>query len=356
MANRFWNDKRVLVTGADGFIGSHLVEELLRRGARVTAFTRSTSRHGTSQIELKHLNSVAGQLQRVIAGSVSSPETTRLIEDAAPQVIMHLAAEAYVPRSFQHPEEVFAVNATGTLYVLEAARRLPQLERLLVTSSSEVYGTALGDHAIDESHPLNPTSPYAASKAAADRLAYSYRNTWNMPIAIIRPFNCYGPRHVYDVIPKFIKLALEGEDLTVYGTGGQRRDFTYVTDIVRGFLLMGSNPKAIGEVVNFGSGVSHSIAYTAERIVALAESKSRIVNDRARPAEVHHLLCDASKANRLFGWKPEVELEEGLKRNIAWMRAQRGPHPTGVSARTVQSGVDLSKLDPAGSALRSLSS
>ncbi len=323
MIDEFWYNKRVLVTGADGFIGSHLVEELLRRKARVTAFTRSTSTHGTSQIELKHLKSVAGELERVIAGSVSSPETTRIIEDAAPDVIMHLAAEAYVPRSFEHPEEVFAVNAMGTLYVLEAARRLPRLERVLVTSSSEIYGTALGDRAIDESHPLNPTSPYAASKAAADRLAYSYRDTWKMPIAIIRPFNCYGPRHVYDVIPKFIKLALEDRDLTIYGSGEQRRDFTFVTDMVRGFLLMGSHPKAIGEVVNFGSGVSHSIAHTAELIVALAGSSSRIVNNTARLAEVNHLRCDAAKAGRLFGWKPEVDLEEGLKMNIEWVRMQR---------------------------------
>ena len=134
MADQFWNGKRVLVTGADGFMGSHLVEELLRHQARVIAFTRSTSTHGTSQIKLKHLGGVAAELERVIAGNVSSPETTRIIEDAAPDVIMHLAAEAYVPRSFEHPEEVFAVNATGTLYVLEAARRLPKLERIVVTS------------------------------------------------------------------------------------------------------------------------------------------------------------------------------------------------------------------------------
>jgi NDP-hexose 4,6-dehydratase len=321
MADHFWNGKRVLVTGADGFMGSHLVEELLRQQAKVIAFTRSTSTHGTSQIKLKHLGPVASQLERVIAGNVASPETTRIIEDAAPDVIMHLAAEAYVPRSFEHPEEVFAVNATGTLYVLEAARRLPKLERVVVTSSSEVYGSALGDKPIDENHPLNPTSPYAASKVAADRLAYSYRDTWGMPIAIIRPFNFYGPRHVYDVIPKFIKLALEGKDLTVYGSGEQRRDFTFVTDTVRGFLLMGSHPQAIGQVVNFGSGVSHSIAHTAERIVALTGSKSRITKDMARLAEVGHLLCDAGRAKQLFGWQPEVDLEQGLERNIEWMRA-----------------------------------
>jgi nucleoside-diphosphate-sugar epimerase len=317
-----FRDKRVLVTGADGFVGSHLVEALLRGGARVTAFTRSTSTHGTSELRLRNLSHVVAELEQVIAANVANPETTRIIQDSAPDVILHLAAEAYVPRSFERPEEVFGVNATGTLYVLEAARRLPKLERVVITSSSEVYGTAVGDQPIHEDHPLNPTSPYAASKAAADRLAYAYRVTFGLPIAIIRPFNCYGPRHTYDVIPKFIRLALADEDLTVYGDGDQRRDFTYVEDTVRGFLLMGAHPAAVGEIVNFGSGQSYSIRHTAERIVALSGSTSRIVHDRARLAEVKHLLCDHSRAERLFGWKPVIDLDEGLRRNIAWERAR----------------------------------
>jgi nucleoside-diphosphate-sugar epimerase len=299
------------------------VERLLELGALVTAFTRSTSTHGTSQIALRNLAHVASELEQIIAANIASPETTRIIEDAAPQVILHLAAEAYVPRSFEHPEQVFAVNANGTLYVLEAARRLPKLDRVVVTSSSEVYGSAQFDRPIDENHPLNPTSPYAASKAAADRLAYSYRVTFGLPVAIIRPFNFYGPRHTYDVIPKFIKLALAGRDLTVYGDGEQRRDFTYVEDTVRGFLLMGSHPAAVGEVVNFGSGRSYSIKHTAERIVALTGSTSHIVYDMARLAEVNHLLCDASRALKLFGWKAEVDLDEGLKRNIAWEQSKQ---------------------------------
>lgn len=323
MLEQHWQGKRVLVTGADGFMGSHLSEGLVRRGARVIAFTRSTSTNGTSELRLRNLDLAATDIDQVIAGNITTPETARIIEDTAPDVIFHLAAEAYVPRSFERPEEVFAANATGTLYVLEAARRLPKLERLVITSSSEVYGTAVNDRPIDEDHPLNPTSPYAASKVAADRLAYSYRVTYGMPIAIIRPFNFYGPRHTYDVIPKFIRLALAGEDLTVYGDGQQRRDFTYVEDTMRGFLAMGSHPEAVGQVVNFGSGQSYTIAHTAERIVALSGSKSRITYDRARLAEVNHLLCDASKAGRLFGWRAEVSLDEGLTRNIEWERNRR---------------------------------
>lgn len=318
-----YKGKRVLVTGADGFIGSHLVEALLDAGARVVAFTRSTSRHGTSQIELRNLREAAARLEGVLAGNLAQWETVSLLESAAPDVIFHLAAEAYVPRSFDQPAEVFAVNGTGTLHVLEAARRLKNLERVVVTSSSEIYGTARDDGPIDEDHALRPTSPYAASKVATDRLAYSYWFTYGLPVSIIRPFNTYGPRHVYDVIPKFIRLALAGDDLTVHGTGEQCRDFTFVDDTVRGFLLMGAHPAAVGEAVNFGSGKSHSIRRTAELIKELTGSACRIVHDERRLAEVKHLLCDASKAKRLFGWEATVDLEEGIRRNVAWERARR---------------------------------
>jgi nucleoside-diphosphate-sugar epimerase len=314
-----WRGKRVLVTGSDGFMGSHLVERLVHLGATVTAFTRGTSTHGTSQLSLKNLPAATG-VERVIAGNVANPETTRIIEDAEPDIILHLAAEAYVQRSFDHPAEVFAVNAVGTLHVLEAARRLPKLERVVITSSSEVYGSMVRNDAINEDHPLNPTSPYAASKVAADRLGYSYITTYGIPISIIRPFNFYGPRHTYDVIPKFIRLALRGEDLTVYGTGLQRRDFTYVDDMARAFLLMASHPAAVGQVVNFGSGRSHAIGEIAERIVSLTGAGSRIVHDHARLAEVDHLICDARKAFDLFEWRAMTSIEDGLRQNIEWER------------------------------------
>lgn len=322
MTDSYWTQKRVLVTGADGFVGSHLCEALVARGARVIAFTRGTSHHGTAQLALRNLGGLVDRLAGVIAGNLAHAETTRLIRDAEPDVIMHLAAEAYVPKSFDQPGEVFAVNGTGTLHVLEAARALPKLERCVVTSSSEIYGTAVGDRPIDEHHPLNPTSPYAASKVATDRLAYSYRVTFGLPIAIIRPFNTFGPRHTYDVIPKFIRLALAGKDLTVHGTGSQGRDFSYVDDTVRGFLLMGSHPAAVGEAINFGAGRSYSIQHTAERIIALSGSPSRIVHVEHRLAEVKLLLCDSSKARQLLGWSPEVDFDEGLRRNIAWERTR----------------------------------
>jgi nucleoside-diphosphate-sugar epimerase len=322
MSEEDWAGKRVLVTGADGFIGSHLVEALVHRRARVLAFTRGTSTHGTGQCTWRNLGVVGGLLERVITGNVAQAETTHIIQDLAPDVIFHLAAEAYVPRSFERPGEVFAANATGTLHVLEAARRLPRLQRVVITSSSEVYGTAQDDRPISEDHPLNPTSPYAASKVAADRLAYSYHITFGLPTAIIRPFNTFGPRHTYDVIPQFIKCALGGEELTVHGCGNQRRDFMYVEDAVAGFLLMGEHSHAVGEVVNFGTGQSYSIRHTAERIVALCGGRSQIVHDQTRRAEVQCLLCDATKARGLFGWQPKIEFEEGLRRNIAAERAK----------------------------------
>ena len=148
-----------------------------------------------------------------------------------------MAANAYVPYSFEHPLEVNEANVVGTLNILEATRQLKGIEKIICTSSSEVYGTALAKK-INEDHPLNPTSPYAASKAAADRYCFSYIQTYNLPITIIRPFNTYGPRHTYDVIPKFIKMAINNKDITIHGDGKQSRDLTYVSDAVNAFLLV----------------------------------------------------------------------------------------------------------------------
>jgi nucleoside-diphosphate-sugar epimerase len=225
-----------------------------------------------------------------------------------------------VPNSFEHPREVIESNFWGTINVLEAVRGLPKTRRVVCTSSSEIYGTA--HYApIDEDHPLNPSSPYAASKAAADRAAYAYFNTYHLPIAIIRPFNTYGPRHTYDVIPKFIRLALEGKPLTLHGNGLQTRDFTYVDDMVEAFLVMGRHEKAVGRAVNFGTGKDVSIKKTAESIKRISQSRSPIVHIAHRVSEVHRLVCDNRLAKRLFGWKPRVTLEAGLKANIAWARA-----------------------------------
>jgi dTDP-glucose 4,6-dehydratase len=309
----------VLLTGADGFLGSHLTERLLSLGSTVAVLVRPSSVVGTAGHALRNLAGVKDQLDRIIAADVAGSDAVAAMIDWQPERIMHLAADAYVERSFDHPAEVMRSNLDGTLRVLEAARRCSRLERIVVTSSSEIYGDAQTP-AIDEDHPLAPTSPYAASKVAADRLAYAYHRTYGLPVAIIRPFNTFGPRHPYDVIPKFIARALRNEPLVIYGSGEQSRDFTYVDDTVQAFLTMGDHPEAIGRAVNFGTGVATTIRTLAERVVALAGSHSPIEHGPVRMAEVSRLCCDHGLATRLFGWRPRVSLDEGLSRSIAWAR------------------------------------
>jgi dTDP-glucose 4,6-dehydratase len=309
------------VTGAGGFIGSHLTEALVGRGAEVSVFVKGDSQNTFRKSRLHNLDAVQDKLKQVIKGNIGSDDCKAQIKDNDPEIIFHLAAEAYVPFSFDHPIETLETNLIGTLNVLHAAMDLKGLKQVVCTSSSEVYGTAEKDR-IDEGHPLNPTSPYAASKAAADRYCYSYWKTYGLPIAIIRPFNTYGPRHTYDVIPKFIQLALENKPLTVYGSGEQSRDFTYVSDTVEGFLCMGSRKEAVGRAVNFGNGKDYSINQVAELVKKLSGSSSEIVHIDERKAEVKRLICDNGLAKKLFGWEPKVSLEEGIGRNIEWEKQQ----------------------------------
>lgn len=314
-----FNGRSVLVTGADGFMGSHLTERLLGLGAEVSVLVRPRSVTGTVGADFRNLGPVAAQLHRVFATDVAGPDAEAAISDLSPSVIFHLAADAYVERSFSHPREVLRTNMDGTMTVLEAARRNPAIERVVVTSSSEVYGPAQSEQMTEE-HPLQPTSPYAASKVAADRMAMAYHRTYGTPVSIIRPFNTYGPRHVYDVIPKFIARALASEPLLVFGDGEQSRDFTYVGDMVEAFLCMGAHPEAVGQVVHFGSGQAITIASLAEAVASAVGGDVRIERAPARAAEVARLCCDASRAASLLGWTPKTSLPEGLARNVAWMR------------------------------------
>lgn len=315
--NGFFQGKRVLVTGADGFIGSHLTERLLSLGAEVSVYVRGSSQNGTTKFQLKNIRHLQARLSQIITGNIANTDSISLIRENSPQIIFHLAADAYVPKSFKHPFEVTETNLIGTINVLNSIMELPEIEQAVLTSSSEIYGTAQYVP-INEEHPLNPTSPYAASKVAADRYCYAYWKTYNLPVSIIRPFNTYGPRHTYDVVPKFISMALEGMDLTVHGDGGQSRDFTYVTDMVEAFLLMGSDRKTVGQAINFGTGRAVTIKDLAEMIVRLSGSKSRIVHQPDRLAQVQCLLCDYRKGKELLGWEPTVPIEQGLEMNIAW--------------------------------------
>ncbi|MFH0832252.1 MAG: GDP-mannose 4,6-dehydratase [Candidatus Aenigmatarchaeota archaeon] len=308
-------NKRVLVTGADGFIGSHLTEKLVDLGCDVSIFVYSPS--DPTQFKLRNIPHLAGKI-KVLIGNIANRDSIGIIKKVEPEIIFHLAADAYVPNSFEHPMDVMETNLVGTLNVLHAAMDL-NADQIVCTSSSEVYGTPKYVP-IDEDHPMNPAHPYGASKVAADRYAYSYCNTYHLPISIIRPFNTYGPRHTYDVIPKFISLALQGKDLTIHGNGEQTRDFTYVSDMVNAFITMGTNKKAIGEAVNFGTGKETSINELAQKVVEMTGSSSKIIHIPDRTAEVQRLCCDYSKANKLFGWEPKVMLSEGIKLNIEWVK------------------------------------
>jgi len=313
MNENFWQGKNVLVTGADGFIGSHLTEKLLSLGANVSVFVNLP--YPFRPRNLMHLQH---QLKQVIVGDIGGQDAIKLIKQNNPDIILHLAAEAQVNFSFDHPREVMRTNVIGTINVLDAALDL-NIERIVCTSSSEVYGTAQYVP-IDEKHPLNPVTPYAASKAAADRYCFTYFTTYKVPVAVIRPFNTFGPRHTYDVIPFFINKALKSEPLPVYDDGSQTRDFTYVDDMVDAFLVMSSDKKAVGEFVNFGTGKETSIKNIADMIIKFSGTSSTIKFVQGRPADVKRLCCDYTKAKNLFRWKPKVPLEEGLKRNIVWAR------------------------------------
>ncbi|MFA5133809.1 MAG: GDP-mannose 4,6-dehydratase [Patescibacteria group bacterium] len=312
-------NKKVLVTGADGFMGSHLTEALVNAGAEVSVYVRGSSVNGTTKYTLKNIAHLEKKLKNIITGDIASRDAIQLISQNKPQIIFHLAADAYVPNSFEHPIEVKETNLDGTLNVFHAAMAIDGLEQVVITSSSEIYGTCTGS--ISEDHPMNPSSPYGASKAAADRFGFAYWNTYKLPIAIIRPFNTYGPRHTYDVIPKFIRLALEEKPMTVYGNGEQTRDLVYVDDMVRAFMIMGTDKKAIGQAVNFGTGKDVKIIDIARKIKEYSGSNSEIQFLPARTSEVGKLLCDYGKAKNLFGWEPTISIDEGIKKNIEWARA-----------------------------------
>ena len=319
----FYQGKKVLVTGADGFIGSHLTERLVNYGANVIIFVKdNTLLHGSNLPKLNNLSHLKDKL-KILSGNISSYDFVNLIKKEKPEIIFHLAADAYVNKSFLQPREVIQTNVDGTLNVLHAClneemKPAEFIKRIVVTSSSEVYGTY--DSPIKEDFELKPSSPYGASKAAADRLSYSYYNTYNLPISIIRPFNTYGPRHTYDAPPKFISLALDGKDITIFGDGEQSRDLMYVDDTVDGFLIMGMNEKAIGEAVNFGTGKDTKIIDLARKVIEISKSNSKISHLPPRLSEVQRLCCNNSKAKELFSWQPKVSIDEGLRKNIEWVK------------------------------------
>jgi NAD dependent epimerase/dehydratase len=312
--------KKVLVTGAGGFIGSHLTEELVRRGHSVRVLVRYNSRDdrgNLADLPLEVLSSV--EIER---GDLKDHGAVRKAVEGR-EWVLHLGALIAIPYSYQNPHDVVQTNVLGTAHVLDACRASDTLERVILTSTSEVYGTAQRVP-IDEHHPLQGQSPYAATKIAADALGESYHRAFGLPVAILRPFNTFGPRQsARAIIPTIISQALARPEVKL-GRLDPRRDLTYVKDTVAGFVAIASCDAALGRVVNIGRGEDISIGELVELIGRRLgrEITVRSEQERHRPAksEVERLLAGTALAQALWGWKPRYSLESGLDETIDWVR------------------------------------
>jgi NAD dependent epimerase/dehydratase len=322
-------DKKIMVTGAGGFIGSHLVEKLVRLGSRVKCFVRYNSRGDFGFIETLPLD-IRESLE-VISGDLRDYNA---VYDASKgvEVIFHLGALISIPYSYIHPRENIETNVIGTFNVLSAARE-NGIIKIVHTSSSEVYGTAQYVP-IDEKHMLQGQSPYSASKIGADKIAESFYLSFGLPVATIRPFNTFGPRQsTRAVIPTIITQALTKEKILL-GSLHPTRDYTYVQDLIEAFIKMAKSPDSIGEVVNVGSNYEISIGDLAKKIIGLTGRNVEIANDpaRLRPAnsEVERLWCNNIKAKKLLDWEPKISLDTGLKETIEWISTRINNYKTDI--------------------------
>jgi NAD dependent epimerase/dehydratase len=328
----FWYGKKVLVTGAGGFIGSHLVEKLVSEGAQVKAFVRYNSRGDPGL--LGHLPAEVQNAAEIVAGDLCDLSAIEMAMKEV-QVVYHLGALIAIPYSYLHPAEVIKTNVLGTLNVLLAARAAG-VERLIHTSTSEVYGTAL-QVPITEDHPLQGQSPYSASKIGADKIAESFYCAYDLPVVTIRPFNTYGPRQsARAVIPTIITQVLAGGKVRI-GNLETRRDFTYVGDTVSGFLRGGEATGVEGQTFNLGTGSEISIRDLLEHIGQIAGRTIDIEVDpqRLRPtkSEVQRLLSDNTRARQALAWSPAVPLADGLECTYEWIREHQHIYQPGVYAR-----------------------
>ncbi len=313
-------NKKILVTGADGFIVSHLAEMILEEGCQVNAFVYYNSFNSWGWLDSISEEKLSGI--EIFAGDIRDPSGMRSALKNI-DVVFHLAALIAIPFSYHSPDSYIDTNIKGTLNVLQACRDY-NIERVIVTSTSEVYGTAQYVP-IDEKHPFQAQSPYSATKIGADAIAESFHTSFELPVTIARPFNTYGPRQsARAVIPTIITQLLNGSKEVKLGSIHPTRDLNYVQDVCRGFIALAKNDEAIGKVVNIGSGKEISIGDLAKLIIKQINPNATMVTEdiRKRPdkSEVERLLCDNSLMKKLTGWKPEVSLKEGLMETIEWFK------------------------------------
>ena len=313
-------NRRILVTGADGFIGSHLVESLLNENCQIRAFTYYNSFNSWgwldtfSKDKLKNIE--------IFPGDVRDPSGVRVAIKNV-NVVFHLAALIAIPFSYHSPDSYIETNIKGTLNVLQACREY-NVEKVIITSTSEVYGTAQYVP-IDEKHSLRAQSPYSASKIGADKIAESFFCSFGTPIVIARPFNTYGPRQsARAIIPTIITQLINGNENIVLGSLHPIRDFNYVSDICKGLIALAKSDEAIGKEVNIGSGTQISTGTIANLLIELTASKAKIISEdvRKRPdkSEVERLVCNNGLMKEITGWEPETPLKEGLLKTTEWFK------------------------------------
>jgi dTDP-glucose 4,6-dehydratase len=322
-----FTNKRVLVTGAGGFIGSHLAERLVADGARVRALVHYNALG--KQGWLDH-SSVLKEMD-VIAGDICDRDSVRQVMQDT-DIVFHLAALIAIPYSYNAPASYVRTNVEGTLNILQAARDLG-VQRVLHTSTSEVYGTARRVP-IDEEHPLQGQSPYSASKIGADKMAEAFHLSFQLPVVTVRPFNTFGPRQsARAVIPTIITQCMSGQTVNL-GNLHPTRDLNFVGNIVEGYLLAAETPSAVGQTINLGSGREISIGDLAKLIGKITGKPIQITTEsqRVRPenSEVERLLADNARAQKLLGWKPHLSLEDGLKLTVDWIRENLAHYTPGA--------------------------
>lgn len=312
-----WKSQSVLITGAGGFIGSHLAEGLVSAGAHTRAMVHYNSTGRRGWVEESSLKDD----MEIVAGDIREIDSVRAALKGV-DVVFHLAALIAIPYSYVSPSSFVSTNILGTLNILQESR-YSGVSRVVHTSTSEVYGTAR-QIPISEEHPLHGQSPYSATKIGADKLAESFHRSFGLPISIVRPFNTYGPRQsARAVIPTIMTQALANGPIRV-GNIAPTRDFNYVEDTVRGFMSNAASEKAIGRVINLGTGKEISIGDLARTICSLVGRECQIVQEeqRIRPSgsEVDRLVADNRLADELLGWRPEVSLRDGLQQTLDWLR------------------------------------